>query len=69
VDSEQKFVLGLREYLKRYKDKFPMRYILRNYPFSREVFNFNGLDFTLEFIMWIKKRAQTQTIVLIDPKD
>jgi len=70
VDSEQKFVLGLREYLKRHKDKFPSEiYLLRNYPFSGVGFQLQWAGFYPDFIMWIKEgRQQTQTIVFIDPK-
>jgi len=70
VDSEQKFVLGLREYLKRHKDKFSAEiYLLRNYPFSGVGFQLQWAGFYPDFIMWIKEGGQqTQTIVFIDPK-
>jgi len=68
VESEQKFVLGLREYLKTHKDKFPVKvYLLRNYPFSGIGFQLQWSKFYPDFIMWIKQGIR-QTIVFIDPK-
>ncbi len=68
VESEQEFVLGLREYLKKHKDKFPVEvYLLRNYPFSGVGFQLQWARFYPDFIMWIKK-DERQTIVFIDPK-
>ncbi|MEM2933264.1 MAG: DEAD/DEAH box helicase family protein [Candidatus Pacearchaeota archaeon] len=68
VESEQKFVLGLREYLKANKEKFPFElYLLRNYPFSGVGFQLQWSKFYPDFIMWIK-RGEQETIVFIDPK-
>jgi len=68
VESEQKFVLGLREYLRKNKDKFSDLevYLLRNYP-KRGVGFFNLSGFYPDFIMWIKN-GKRQTIVFVDPK-
>ena len=69
VESEYKFVLGLREYLRNNKDKFSdiEVYLLRNYPFSGVGFQLQWAKFYPDFIMWIKKDKQ-QIIVFIDPK-
>lgn len=68
VESEQDFVVELREYLKRHKDKFPAEvYLLRNYPFSGVGFQLQWAGFYPDFIMWIKEGSQ-QTIAFIDPK-
>lgn len=68
VRSEEEFVLGLREYLKRNKDKLSEIeiYLLRNYPKSGVGF-FNLSGFYPDFIMWIKK-GRKQKIIFIDPK-
>jgi len=69
VESEYKFVIGLREYLKNNKGKFSSVevYLLRNYPFSGTGFQLQWSKFYPDFIMWIKK-GKRQTIVFIDPK-
>ncbi|MCM8817113.1 MAG: DEAD/DEAH box helicase family protein [Candidatus Omnitrophica bacterium] len=69
VESEQKFVMGLKEYLKIHKNKlgFDEIYLLRNYPFSGVGFQLQWSGFYPDFIMWIKKGGK-QTIVFIDPK-
>jgi hypothetical protein len=68
VESEQKFVLGLRKYLKTHRDKFPVEvYLLRNYPFSGVGFQLQWAKCYPDFIMWIKE-GRRQTIVFIDPK-
>ena len=69
VESESRFVLGLREYLRNNKDKFSdvEIYLLRNYPFSGVGFQLQWSKFYPDFIMWIKK-GDRQTIVFIDPK-
>lgn len=69
VESEYKFVLGLREYLRDNKDKFSdvEVYLLRNYPFSGVGFQLQWSKFYPDFIMW-KKEGRRQTIVFIDPK-
>jgi hypothetical protein len=68
VESEQEFVLGLREYLKRNRDRFSNVevYLLRNYP-KRGVGFFNLSGFYPDFIMWTKK-GRRQIIAFIDPK-
>ena len=68
VESEEKFVLGLREYWKKNKDKFSgvEVYLLRNYPNTGVGF-FNLSGFYPDFMLWIKKDKR-QTIVFIDPK-
>lgn len=68
VESEEKFVTGLREYLKRNKDKFAGLeiYLLRNYPKSGVGF-FNLSGFYPDFIMWLKN-GKRQTMVFVDPK-
>lgn len=68
VESEEKFVTGLREYLKKNKDKFAgfEIYLLRNYPKSGVGF-FNLSGFYPDFIMWLKN-GKKQTLVFVDPK-
>lgn len=67
-DSERDFVLGLRDYLKRNKDKFSDTevYLLRNYPKTGIGFQLQWAGFYPDFIMWIKK--DKQFIIFIDPK-
>jgi len=69
VESEYKFVLSLRKYLRDNKDKFKNVevYLLRNYPFSGVGFQLQWSRFYPDFIMWVKK-DERQTIVFIDPK-
>lgn len=68
VESEKEFVSGLRDYLKRNKDKFFRYeiYLLRNYPRGGVGF-FNLSGFYPDFIMWIKDNKK-QRMVFIDPK-
>src|SRR3990172_8665663 len=68
VESERGFVSGLKEYLKRNKDKFSgvEIYLLRNYPRAGVGF-FNLSGFYPDFIIWIKN-GKRQNIVFIDPK-
>ncbi len=68
-ESEYKFVLDLREYLRNNKDKFLSIevYLLRNYPFSGVGFQLQWSKFYPDFIMWVKE-GERQTIVFIDPK-
>ena len=68
VESEERFVTGLREYLKKNKDKFAGLeiYLLRNYPKSGVGF-FNLSGFYPDFIMWLKN-GKKQTMVFVDPK-
>jgi len=69
VESEEKFVIGLREYLKSNRAKFSNVevYLLRNYPFSGVGFQLQWSRFYPDFIMWVKDGAK-QIIVFIDPK-
>jgi len=69
VESETKFVVDLREYLKNNKDKFSdiELYLLRNYPFSGVGFQLQWSKFYPDFIMWVKK-GKRQIIAFIDPK-
>jgi len=68
VESEEKFILGLRSYLKAKKEKFVNYeiYLLRNFPKSGVGF-FNLSGFYPDFVLWLKKE-ETQKIVFIDPK-
>jgi hypothetical protein len=68
VESEERFVTGLREYLKKNKDKFAGLeiYLLRNYPKSGVGF-FNLSGFYPDFIMWLKN-GKKQAMVFVDPK-
>ena len=69
VESEKKFIVDLREYLKNNKDKFSdiELYLLRNYPFSGVGFQLQWSKFYPDFIMWVKK-GKRQIIAFIDPK-
>ncbi|MDW7973423.1 MAG: hypothetical protein RMI01_09540, partial [Thermodesulfovibrio sp.] len=69
VESEEKFLKGLKEYLEAHKDKFDNLeiYLLRNYPFSGVGFQLQWARFYPDFIMWIKEREK-QIIVFVDPK-
>jgi len=72
IESERKFVVDLREYLKNNKDnkdKFAdvELYLLRNYPFSGVGFQLQWSKFYPDFIMWVKKEGR-QIIAFIDPK-
>jgi len=68
VESEKEFVSGLKQYLKKNKDKFSgvEIYLLRNYPKSGVGF-FNLSGFYPDFIMWIKT-GRKQFMIFIDPK-
>jgi len=67
VKSEQRFVLDLREYLRKNKDKFSVEvYLLRNFPKSGVGFQLQWHGFYPDFIMWLKK-GEKQTIVFIEP--
>jgi superfamily II DNA or RNA helicase len=69
VESERGFVSGLKEYLKRNKDKFSgvEIYLLRNYPRAGVGFRLYWSQFYPDFIMWIKN-GKKQSMVFIDPK-
>jgi len=68
VESEKEFVSGLKEYLKKNKNKFSVEaYLLRNYPKSGVGFQLKWAGFYPDFIMWVKK-GKKQIIVFIDPK-
>jgi len=68
VESETKFLLDLREYLRNHKDKFSdiELYLLRNFPKSGVGFQLKWAGFYPDFIMWTKEDRR-QTIVFIDP--
>ena len=68
VESEKEFVSGLRQHLRKNKDKFSgvEIYLLRNYPKSGVGF-FNLSGFYPDFIMWIKT-GRKQFMIFIDPK-
>ncbi|MFN3996059.1 MAG: restriction endonuclease subunit R, partial [bacterium] len=68
VESEKKFIEGLKKYLEKNKNKLKFEiYLLRNYPFSGVGFQLKWTNFYPDFIMWIKE-GEKQTIVFIDPK-
>lgn len=68
VESEQKFVLDLRKYLRTNKDKFSVEvYLLRNFPRTGVGFQLKWAGFYPDFIMWVKK-GKKQIIVFVDPK-
>ena len=69
VESEEKFVNGLREYLRLNKEGFKdfEIYLLRNFPKSGVGFQLEWAGFYPDFIMWIRRRDK-QTITFIDPK-
>ncbi|MGB9621951.1 MAG: restriction endonuclease subunit R, partial [Brevinematia bacterium] len=69
VESEEKFIKGLREYLKSNQEKFKHCevYLLRNFPKTGVGFQLHWHGFYPDFIMWLKD-GDKQTIVFIDPK-
>lgn len=69
VESEEKFLKDLRDYLKKNKDRFSNMeiYVLRNIPKSGVGFQLQWAGFYPDFIMWIKK-DEKQVIVFMDPK-
>ncbi len=69
VESEEKFVIGLRHYLENNKNKFSGYeiYLLRNESKSGIGFQLDWASFYPDFIMWVKKNDKT-CIVFIDPK-
>ncbi len=69
VESEEKFVNGLREYLKNNSKKLSdcEVYLLRNEAKSGVGFQLDWASFYPDFIMWVKKKDKT-CIVFIDPK-
>lgn len=69
VESEKEFILGLREHLRKNKDKFSdvEVYLLRNFPKSGVGFQLKWAGFYPDFIMWLK-RGEKQIITFIDPK-
>ncbi len=73
VESEEKFVIGLREYLEKNKIMFSNFeiYLLRNEAKSGIGFQLDWASFYPDFIMWVKKNDKTNDktcIVFIDPK-
>ncbi|MEZ0360565.1 MAG: DEAD/DEAH box helicase family protein [Hydrogenobacter sp.] len=69
VESERKFIEGLREYINENKQKFSGLeiYLLRNVPFSGVGFQLQWSGFYPDFIVWVKDNKK-QIIVFIDPK-
>ena len=69
MESEQKFVMGLRQHLKNNKDKFSNveLYLLRNFPKSGVGFQLEWAGFYPDFIMWLKN-GKKEFIVFLDPK-
>ncbi|MEO0019691.1 MAG: DEAD/DEAH box helicase family protein [candidate division WOR-3 bacterium] len=69
VNSEKKFVKGIREYLKSHQKEFQNYeiFLLRNLPKSGVGFRLTWSGFYPDFIMWVKK-GNNQYIVFIDPK-
>lgn len=69
VQSEEKFIKGLRDYFKDKKDyliKYEI-YVLRNFPKSGVGFQLQWSGFYPDFIMWLKDNYK-QIIAFIDPK-
>jgi hypothetical protein len=71
VESEEKFIDGLRKYLKDNKEKLKDYeiYILRNFSKSGVGFQLEWYQFFPDFIIWIKKvnDKNDQIIVFIEP--
>jgi hypothetical protein len=69
VESEVRFVKGLREYLRSHQERFKECeiYLLRNFPKIGLGFQLQWHGFYPDFIMWLKA-GNKQTIVFIDPK-
>ncbi|MCM8807876.1 MAG: DEAD/DEAH box helicase family protein [Candidatus Omnitrophica bacterium] len=68
VESEKKFILDLRKYLRNNKHKFSSTeiYILRNFPKSGIGFQLEWAGFYPDFIMWVRNEDK-EIIVFIDP--
>jgi hypothetical protein len=69
VESEEKFIKRLRDYLKANQKNFKDYeiYLLRNFPKSGMGFQLQWAGFYPDFVMWVKNGGK-QTIVFIDPK-
>jgi hypothetical protein len=70
VESEEKFIKDLRDYLKSNKTKFNNYeiYLLRNFSKSGVGFQLEWFQFYPDFIMWIKKvNSKEEIIVFIEP--
>ncbi|MBI4334178.1 MAG: DEAD/DEAH box helicase family protein [Chloroflexi bacterium] len=69
VESEGKFVSGLKQYLKLNAASFSDTeiYLLRNIPQSGVGFQLKWHGFYPDFIMWLKK-GRNQTVLFVDPK-
>jgi len=71
VESEEKFIKDLRDYLKSNKTKFNNYeiYLLRNFSKSGVGFQLEWFQFYPDFIMWIKKvnSKDEEIIVFIEP--
>lgn len=66
--SEQDFIKGLRDYLKKNKERFKDYeiYLLRNFPKSGTGFQLQWSIFYPDFILWIKSNEK-QIIAFIEP--
>ncbi|MEO0209836.1 MAG: DEAD/DEAH box helicase family protein [candidate division WOR-3 bacterium] len=68
VESEKKFIEGLRKFLENCKGKLNFElYLLRNLPHHGIGFQLKWSQFYPDFIMWINQNDK-QFIVFIDPK-
>ncbi len=69
VESEEKFIIGLRKYLEKNKEMFSDYeiYLLRNEARSGIGFQLDWASFYPDFIMWIKNKRKIW-LVFIDPK-
>jgi len=69
VESEKKFVFGLKEYLEKKRSEISNFeiFLLRNNPLSGVGFQLKWAGFYPDFIMWIKNKER-EIIVFIDPK-
>ena len=67
-ESEEKFLLGLRKYIKEYYRKLNNWeiFVLRNFPAKGIGFQLEWTNFHPDFILWIKKENK-QHILFIDP--
>jgi len=65
-ESEEKFIKGLRSYLKEERFKDYEIYLLRNFPKSGTGFHLQWSEFYPDFILWIEK-GEKQIIVFLEP--
>lgn len=68
VESEKKFIVDLRDYLRKNKDEFKdcEIFLLRNFSKSGIGFRLQWSEFYPDFILWIKK-GKRQVMVFIEP--